>query len=838
MAIFTWRGDAQAVPQVSHATPENVQIGDTFTLTINGKDITVTATAATVANVIGLFVIEINTVTTIPEWTDITASDGTTHLILTGPDTGEPFTVTGSAADGGNFTVTVAETVAGVATANEIQQVSLADGVSGGTFTLTYDGVTSGTIAYDAAAATVETALEAMSNIGVGDATVSGTGPWDIEFTGANATVNVPMMVGDGSSLTGTHTIAATEITQGRTGQNAIWTITPTDTTFSFYVWAPNTGDQVTYRLYSGSLNATDSAATVEAAVEALSCVGAGNVTVSKSAGGVFTLEFIGALATVPVTVDNSGVSAWSTIAESQTADTTVVAEVQDVAVPIATGGTFTLTFEGQTTSALAYNASAATVEAALEVLSTIGASNCTVTESSTTATTTYRVTFAADETGIDQPLITGSGASLTGAQVFVAVTQSAQVPVDEIQTLTMDSGASGGTFTITYSGQTTSALAYNVSAAAMETALELLSNIDAVGVTGAAGGPWTVTFGGSLAGTDVDLMTTNASSVTGGGTQDLTVSASTAASGPAFWDNVENWDQGSLPVDGSTIVFEHSDRDCLYGLDQSSITPASIIIRSSYTGRIGLPPDNGSYVEYRDQYLALGNSGDAQAIAVTIGEGSGSGSPRIKLNTGDAQTTIIVQNTGTAESDVPALLWVGTAATNVVRVYKGDVGIAVYAGEEAVIEDLDIGYRTDREGDAEVFCGLDVDVDDIRQTGGSLTIGGVSADAIETFVQTAGTSTINGSDGIDSLTIQGGACYYNSTGTLGGAPIVSGDGVLDFSQDMQAKTVTNPIEVHGNDAEVIDPFQVVTGLIVDLNQTTRISNLGTNVRITRGTPA
>ncbi|MGZ9829857.1 hypothetical protein ACXYTP_23370 [Tsukamurella ocularis] len=44
------------------------------------------------------------------------------------------------------------------------------------------------------------------------------------------------------------------------------------------------------------------------------------------------------------------------------------------------TGGTFTLTFAGQTTTGIAYNAAPATVRAALEALSSVGAGNVTVT--------------------------------------------------------------------------------------------------------------------------------------------------------------------------------------------------------------------------------------------------------------------------------------------------------------------------------------------------------------------------------------------------------------------------------------------------------------------------
>ena len=50
--------------------------------------------------------------------------------------------------------------------------------------------------------------------------------------------------------------------------------------------------------------------------------------------------------------------------------------EQQTVRITNATGGTFTLTFNGQTTAPLPYNATAAHVDAALEALSNIGANN------------------------------------------------------------------------------------------------------------------------------------------------------------------------------------------------------------------------------------------------------------------------------------------------------------------------------------------------------------------------------------------------------------------------------------------------------------------------------
>lgn len=79
---------------------------------------------------------------------------------------------------------------------------------------------------------------------------------------------------------------------------------------------------------------------------------------------------------------------------------------------------------------------------------------------------------------------------------------------VNEVQVVTL-TNATGGTFTLTYAGQTTAPIAFDASAATVDAALEALSNIGVgdVLVTGSAGGPYTVTFGTLLAATDVEEM-------------------------------------------------------------------------------------------------------------------------------------------------------------------------------------------------------------------------------------------------------------------------------------------------------------------------------------------
>lgn len=87
----------------------------------------------------------------------------------------------------------------------------------------------------------------------------------------------------------------------------------------------------------------------------------------------------------------------------------------------------------------------------------------------------------------------------------------------NEVQTITSD--ATGGTFTLSYRGATTAGLAYNVSTANMQTALQGLSTIGSgnATVSGTAGTSYVITFASGLAATDVEPITLDGSSLTGG---------------------------------------------------------------------------------------------------------------------------------------------------------------------------------------------------------------------------------------------------------------------------------------------------------------------------------
>lgn len=113
----------------------------------------------------------------------------------------------------------------------ELQQIAISGTPTGGTFTITFEGQTTGAIAFNAAAAAVQTALEALSNIAPGDVVCTGGAlpgaAVVVEFKGVLAGANRTLMTSS-SSLTG--------------GSSPTITITRTRSAFAFTgcVWAAN----------------------------------------------------------------------------------------------------------------------------------------------------------------------------------------------------------------------------------------------------------------------------------------------------------------------------------------------------------------------------------------------------------------------------------------------------------------------------------------------------------------------------------------------------------------------------------------------------------------------
>lgn len=141
--------------------------------------------------------------------------------------------------------------------------------------------------------------------------------------------------------------------------------------------------------------------------------------------------------------------------------------------------------------------------------------------------------------TGYKHPCIFDVGDALSalnfGDKVYVSATDGtfsdANVAAREKQTVTITGTPTGGTFTLTFGGQTTGTIAYNAAAATVEAALELLSTIGQgnVQVTGNAGGPYTVEFVGQLQNSNVADMTASGAGLTGGTSPSVTIATATA---------------------------------------------------------------------------------------------------------------------------------------------------------------------------------------------------------------------------------------------------------------------------------------------------------------------
>ncbi len=141
----------------------------------------------------------------------------------------------------------------------------------------------------------------------------------------------------------------------------------------------------------------------------------------------------------------------FSSLLTAPTISTPATNGVFNVALGAPSAGNFTLTFNGQATAAIAYNATAAAVQAALEALSTITPGNVYVQGG---AGGPYSVTFqnALETTGL---LVTGSGAGLTGGTFAITTIAAANTrrwtflpsstQPDTPQALTVEKGSAAG---------------------------------------------------------------------------------------------------------------------------------------------------------------------------------------------------------------------------------------------------------------------------------------------------------------------------------------------------------------------------------------------------------
>ena len=384
--------------------------------------------------------------------------------------------------------------LAGVCGKNEQQTVVVTGGAVGDKLVLTHDGQSTAELAYDATSAEIATALKALNNIGDSDVTVTDGDPagWVVEFTGALAKTDVPALTG----VCGKNEKQTVVVTGGAVGDKLVLTYDGQSTAELAY-------------------DATS--AEIATALKALNNIGDSDVAVTDGDPAGWVVEFTGALA-------KTDVPALTGVCGKNEKQTVVVTGG-------AVGDKLVLTYDGQSTAELAYDATSAEIATALKALNNIGDSDVTVTDGDPAG---WVVEFTGALAKTDVPALTG----VCGK--------------NEKQTITLDAGISDGTFTLTFGGQTTEALAYNVSAADMQTALRGLSSINGANVAVTAGDPggWVVEFIGTLAYTDVGTITGDGSNLVGD-VKDVTVVETLKGNGATV--DVTETVKGNLAMVGIT---------------------------------------------------------------------------------------------------------------------------------------------------------------------------------------------------------------------------------------------------------------------------------------------
>jgi hypothetical protein len=193
-----------------------------------------------------------------------------------------------------------------------------------------------------------------------------------------------------------------------------------------------------------------------------------------------------------------------------------------------------------------------------------------------TSATNIQTITYTAGPSGTVGLTLTVTNASGCTATNTANVTINANpatpgIAASGVQAVTVTGGA--GSFTLTFNGATTGSLAYNASAASVQTALNALSSIGGVGGSASvvlSGTVYSVSFGGTLAGPQPQL--------TGSGSGGATVAIAPIVCA----DSTGN--QASGPAGATTYA---------WGITNGAITSATDVQSITYTagssGTVGL---------------------------------------------------------------------------------------------------------------------------------------------------------------------------------------------------------------------------------------------------------
>lgn len=286
----------------------------------------------------------------------------------------------------------------------EVQTVVISGTPSSGWYTLTFtdangDPHTTGLLAYNASESDIQTAIQALPTLGEVTVSTTGTSP---NYTHAITFTDVP----NPAQLTSTNGLNTGSIAHNTTTAGSAHALKG-----SRVVEFDSNGSQLTtIQTPIAVASQAQYAVNLFAKVDSVPAAGVLTVDLVDGVGGTVIRDDEGFQNTVQFSA-----TALTTSQQSLDALVTGANEVQALTITgTPTGGTFTITYDGQTTAAIAYNAAASAVKTALEALSNIGTGNVACGGGSLPGTP-VTITFQNAMGKRDVPLATADGSGLTG---------------------------------------------------------------------------------------------------------------------------------------------------------------------------------------------------------------------------------------------------------------------------------------------------------------------------------------------------------------------------------------------------------------------------------------
>jgi YD repeat-containing protein len=249
--------------------------------------------------------------------------------------------------------------------------------------------------------------------------------------------------------------------------------------------------------------------------------------------------------------------------------------------------------------------------------------------------------------TNVSQMTINVSGLSVypSGPPSAVQTTNVQGGVYSEVQSLVL-ANATGGTWRLAYDGEVTSPLAYNASAGTVETALEALTGIDNVTVSGSSGS-FTVTFGGTQANTGVSQILGDAANALSGSTVRTITTAYNAAS-----------EITSVTDPDSTITYTRDNLGRATGISNviTGLTPTVALTQAfdAANNRTELKATSGGTLDFKNTYTfdALQRMTDVVQQSQSGGNAVTSKHVKFSYNALGQQTSIArYQSTGTTNA-------------------------------------------------------------------------------------------------------------------------------------------------------------------------------------------